>query len=97
MFVQNDVWLMFVLFWLFGMAMSSFTCCVSVFLQTSQSASNAGLGIVLVSDWRQAGAKRCFHDIYEGRTTRTRQSTTLLYLQAKVVAKHSAVHGPESP
>jgi hypothetical protein len=49
MFVQNDAWLMFVLFWLFGMAMASFTCCVSVFLQTSQSASNAGLGIVLVS------------------------------------------------
>ncbi|WIA36227.1 hypothetical protein OEZ86_007561 [Tetradesmus obliquus] len=48
MFVHNDVWLMFVLFWLFGMAMASFTCCVSVFLQTSQSASNAGLGIVLV-------------------------------------------------
>ncbi|KAF6266062.1 hypothetical protein COO60DRAFT_1697444 [Scenedesmus sp. NREL 46B-D3] len=48
MFVHNDVWLMFLLFWLFGMAMASFTCCVSVFLQSSQSASNAGLGIVLV-------------------------------------------------
>jgi preprotein translocase subunit SecG len=57
MFVQNDVWLMFVLFWLFGMAMSSFTCCISVFLQTSQSASNAGLGVVLVSRQKQTGAE----------------------------------------
>ncbi|KAF8059445.1 ABCA9 [Scenedesmus sp. PABB004] len=48
MFVTNDVGLLFVLFWLFGVAMSSFTCCVSVFLSTAQSASNAGLGIVLV-------------------------------------------------
>lgn len=50
MFTTNSVWLMFFLFWLFGMAMSSFACCVSVFLESSQSASNAGLAIVLVSD-----------------------------------------------
>lgn len=48
MFVHNSVWLMFVLFWLFGMAMASFTCCVSVFLSNTQSASNTGLAIVLV-------------------------------------------------
>lgn len=49
MFTTNSVWLMFFLFWLFGIAMSSFACCVSVFLESSQSASNAGLAIVLVS------------------------------------------------
>lgn len=52
MFVESDAWLLFVLFWLFGMAMASFTCCVSVFLESSQSASNAGLGIVLVRIWK---------------------------------------------
>lgn len=49
MFLTNNVWLQFFLFWLFGLAMTSFACCVSVFLQTSQSAGNASLAMILVS------------------------------------------------
>jgi hypothetical protein len=49
MFLTNNVWLQFFLFWLFGLAMTSFACCTSVFLQTSQSAGNAGLAMILVS------------------------------------------------
>lgn len=48
MFLTNNVWLQFFLFWLFGLAMTSFACCTSVFLQTSQSAGNAGLAMILV-------------------------------------------------
>jgi len=48
MFIANNVMLQFFLFWLFGMAMTSFACCTSVFLSTSQSAGNAGLAMILV-------------------------------------------------
>ena len=51
MFLTNNVWLQFFLFWLFGLAMTSFACCTSVFLQNSQSAGNAGLAMILVSAW----------------------------------------------
>jgi hypothetical protein len=48
MFLANNVMLQFLLFWLFGLAMTSFACCTSVFLETSQSAGNAGLAMILV-------------------------------------------------
>ena len=48
MFLTNNVWLQFFLFWIFGMAMTSFACCISVFLQSSQSAGNASLAMILV-------------------------------------------------
>lgn len=51
MFIANNVMLQFFLFWLFGMAMTSFACFISVFLSTSQSAGNASLAIILVSLW----------------------------------------------
>lgn len=57
-FLANNVWLQFFLFWLFGMAMTSFACFVSVFLQNSQSAGNASLAMILVS-WRVQGGRAC--------------------------------------
>jgi hypothetical protein len=48
MFLHNNVMLQFFLFWLFGLAMTSFACCTSVFLQSSQSAGNASLAMILV-------------------------------------------------
>jgi len=35
-FKKNDASLLFILFWLFGMAMTSYSYCLSVFLKKSQ-------------------------------------------------------------
>eukprot|EP00775_Hariotina_reticulata_P004500 gene4500-4753_t len=54
LFRVNDPRLLFLLFWLFGLAMTSFACCISVFMNTTASAYNGSLVMIVVGWMCQA-------------------------------------------
>lgn len=47
-FLRNDVSLLLLLFWLFTLALSSFSYCLSVFINRAQTATYTGFAVFLV-------------------------------------------------